>query len=115
MDIFIGGCQRYPLHVHSNRNVLSLVWTPVHHLVLYQGLCLCLGCCPGSESLLSHQSDLHALDLYLDQVEIDSANDDVLQMVEGLVILEVDVKAIFDSHLHLHGYHFGGSFNLFIG
>lgn len=47
-------------------------------------------------------------------MEVDSSDNDVPQMVKGLIVLEVDVKAVLDSHLHLHGHDFSGSFDLLI-
>ena len=35
-------------------------------------------------------------------------------MVEGFVVLKVDVKTIFDSNLHLHGHHLGRPFHFLI-
>lgn len=114
MNVFVGWSQRNTLHVHSDRNVLTFVGTSVHHLVFHQslGLGLCGHSC--SKCLLSHQSDLHTLDFYFNQMEVNSPNNDVPQMVKGLVVLEVDVEAVLDSHLHLHGYYLSGSFDLLI-
>lgn len=35
-------------------------------------------------------------------MEVHTADDDIPKVVEGLVVFEVNVQAIFDSHLHLH-------------
>lgn len=35
-------------------------------------------------------------------MEVHAADDDVPEVVEGFVVLEVNVQAILDAHLHLH-------------
>jgi len=39
--------------------------------------------------------------LYANQEEVDLADNDILEVVFGLVVLELDVKAIFDTNFHL--------------
>ena len=48
-------------------------------------------------------------------MEIDSADDRVSQVVERFIILEVNVKAIFDSDFHLHGDNLGRPFHFLVG
>ena len=105
----------HTLHVHSDRNHFSLIRTTVHNLKLDKRLGLSFGGCAGSEGFLADQSDLHALDLYLDEVEVDPSHDDVSQMVKGFVVLEINVQAILNTDLHLHRHNLCLSFHTFIG
>lgn len=47
-------------------------------------------------------------------MEVDPADDGVLEVVEGLVVFEVDVEAVLDAHLHLHRHHLGITFNCLV-
>jgi hypothetical protein len=47
-------------------------------------------------------------------MEVDSANNDIFQMIERFIILKVNVKAIFNTHLHLHRDDFCLSFDWLI-
>ena len=105
MDVLVGRRELHALHVHPDGDHLALVRTAVHYLELDQRFCFGLGGGAGSEGLLADEGDLHALDLYLDEVEVDASDDDVPQVVEGLVVLEVDVQAVLNPHFHLHRHH----------
>ena len=37
-------------------------------------------------------------------MEVDSADNNVLEMIKGLIILKIDVEAVFNSYFHLHRY-----------
>lgn len=114
MDVLVGWRQLDALHVHPDGDRFIFVGAAVHYLVFYEGLRLGFGGSSRSECFLSHQGDLHALDLYLDQVEVDSAHNDISQMVEGFVVLKVDVKAILNTDLHFHGDHFSALFDFLV-
>ena len=47
-------------------------------------------------------------------MEVYSSDNDVLKMVERFVVFKVDMEAIFDAHLHLHGDHLGLALEGFI-
>lgn len=47
-------------------------------------------------------------------MKVYSSHDDVFQVVEGLVVLEVDVQTILNTDLHLHRDNFSGPFDLFV-
>jgi len=53
----------------------------------------------GGRALAPNDGDLHVFDLYPHEQEEDLAVHHVAQMVPGLVVLELDVQAIFDAHL----------------
>lgn len=93
------------IHVHANRNDLPFVGTAVHDFVLYKRFSFCFGSGAGSEGLLPDETYLHTLDLYLDEMEVNSADDDVFEVVEGFVVLKINMKALVDPHLHFHRDH----------
>lgn len=47
-------------------------------------------------------------------MEIDSTHNDVPQMIERLIILEVNMKTILNTDLHLHRHHLGCSLHLIV-
>ena len=49
----------------------------------------------------SLQAHLHVLELDAHEQEVDLANHGVPQVVAPLVVLELDVQAVLDAHLHL--------------
>lgn len=75
----------------------------ITYLESYQGLALVIliwrrpGCLP------SNDGQLHMLNLEPDQQEIDPAHNHVLEVVLGFGVLELDMKAVFDAHVHLDG------------
>ena len=115
MDILIRWCQLHALHIHSDRNRLSLIRAPIHHLILHQGFSLGFCCRSSTEGLLADETDLHALDFDLNEVEVDPTHDDILEMVERFVVLEIYVKAVLDSHLHLHRHYLSLTLDRLIG
>lgn len=48
-------------------------------------------------------------------MEIDSSNDDILEMIKRFVVLKVDMKTVFNSDFHFHGNNLSGPFDFFIG
>lgn len=114
MDVFVGGSQGDALHVHTDWDSLSLIRAAVHHLVLNKSFSLSLGGGARSESLLPYKGDFHAFDFDFDQMEVDSSHNDVFEVIEGLIILEVYVKTILNSHFHLHRHNLSSSLNLFV-
>lgn len=114
MNVLVGRSQGNALHIHADWNHLSLVRTSVHHLVLHQSFSLSFSGRPSSKCLLPHQGDFHAFDFDFDQVEVHSAHNGVLEVIEGLVILEVNVETVFDAHFHLHGHYLSSCLDLLI-
>ena len=114
MNVLIGRSKRNSFHVHSNWNELTFIWATIHHLVFDQCLSLCLCCCPCSKCLFSHESYLHTLDFNLDKMEVDSSNDDILEMIKRFIILKVNVKTVLNTNFHLHWNYFSSSFNFLI-
>lgn len=55
----------------------------------------------GARGLAPDDAQFHVLDLESDQQEVDAADNNVLQMVLALGVLELDVEAVLDSHVHL--------------
>lgn len=45
--------------------------------------------------------DLHVLDLDADEQKVNLADHHVLEVVLGLLVLKLDVQAVFDTNLHL--------------
>jgi len=66
----------------------------VHDLVLCDVLTIRIGLTAdaGRSGLALNDDDLHMLDLDTDEQEVDLADDYVLQMILGLVVLELDVQ-----------------------
>lgn len=48
-------------------------------------------------------------------MEVDPADDDISQVVEGLIVLEVDVEAVLNTYLHLHRHDLSLSLHGLIG
>ena len=108
MDVFVRRRQLNSIHVHSNRNDFSSVRTAVHHFIPDQGICFRFGRSSSSESLFPNQTDLHTFKLDFDKMEVDLTDDAVFQVVETFVVLEIDMKTLFNTDLHFHGDHFFG-------
>lgn len=115
MNVLIRWSQLHTLHIHSDGNRLSLIRTPIHHLIFHKSFSLCFCCGTSTESLLANEADFHAFNFDLNEVEIDPSHDDILEMVERFVVLEIYMKAILDSHLHLHRDYFSIALDWFIG
>lgn len=103
--VLVARPQLNSLQVHPDGHDLSPVRAAVHDLELDHclGLRLRGGAC--AEGLLPDEGDLHALEFDLDEMEANPAHDDVPEVVEGLVVLEVDVQAVLNAYLHLHRDH----------
>ena len=56
---------------------------------------------PGPRRLAPPDLELHVLEADADQQERNAAEDDVGEVVAGLVVLELDVEAVLDADLHL--------------
>ena len=114
MNVLVGRSQRYSLHVHTDGNDLSLIRAAVHDFILDQSLGFCFGNCASSEGFLPDQCDLHAFDFDFDEMEVDSSNDDVSEMVERFIVFKIDMETILDSHFHLHRNNFSCPFDFFV-
>jgi len=102
MNIGVGWRKLYSVHVHTNGDKFALIGTPVHHLKFDQSLCFCFIGSSRSKCLLSDQTNLHSFDFDFDKVKVYSSNNYILQMIEGFVVLKVNMKTVLDSHLHFH-------------
>ena len=95
-------------------------WSTIHDLELRDCFTLVVLIRSGSGSLSADDRELHVLDLYADEQEVDLADDDILQMIPALskvstlkrrrcryalrfVVLELDVQAVFNPDLHFDG------------
>lgn len=114
MYVLVRRSQRNTLHIHTNWNNLSFIRTTIHHLVLYKSFCFSFSGSSCSKSLFSHKSYLHTFDFNFNQVKVDSTDNDVFEMIKGLVILEVYMKTVLYSHFHLHGDYFSSCLYFFI-
>ena len=92
----------------------------VHDLKFGDGLALVVLIRRRARRLPPYDRQLHVLDLYADEQEVDLADDDVLQVISalpkvstakrrrcryalGFVVLELNVQAVFDPNLHFNG------------
>jgi hypothetical protein len=102
VNIFVGRRQLDTIHVHSDRNDFTFVRTAIHDFVFDQ--CVCFGrvLCSCTKCFLSYQTDLHASDFDLDQMETDFSYNHVSQMVKLFVPLEFNVQAFLNTDLHFH-------------
>ena len=73
----------------------------VHDLELGDRLRVVVHLRARARGLAADDRELHVLDLDADEQEVDLADDDVVQVVLRLVVLELDVEALLDAHLHL--------------
>mmetsp|Transcript_6904 Transcript_6904/g.17262 ORF Transcript_6904/g.17262 Transcript_6904/m.17262 type:complete len:267 (+) Transcript_6904:284-1084(+) len=98
-----GGERVMAAEKHADGDGFSSNRRSVHDLKLCYSFCLveCVRACACRLTL--DDGYLHVLDLYPHQQEEDFAKDRVLEMELGFVVLELDVQAVLNPHLHLDG------------
>ena len=75
----------------------------VHDFKLGDGLALVVLVGRGAGGFAADDGELHVLDLDADEEKVDLADNHVLEVVLGLVVLKLNVQTVFDAHLHLDG------------
>ena len=81
----------------AHRDGFSADWCSIHNFKLAEGFVLChpLPCL-----LALDNRKLHVLNFDAHQQEVNLADDNIVQVVLGLVVLELNVEAILDAHFH---------------
>lgn len=90
------------LNLRPYGNRFSPDWSAIHNLILCQCLILIPSMRPRPDCFPLTDLYLHVLQLYAHQQEVDLAHNRVPHVVLVLVILKLDVQALFYAHLHLH-------------
>lgn len=103
VNVLVRWRQLDTVHVHSDRDHLTLIRASVHDFVLDESISLSDYFGAGSESFLPDKTDFHAFDFDFDKMEADFADDDVLEMVELFIPLKFDVKTVLNTDFHFHG------------
>jgi hypothetical protein len=103
INIFVGGAEVCRGEVEADGDEFSLDGCAVHDLELAQSFVLSDCVLIGPDRLFPNDAQLHHLYLYAHQVEADLPQDAVFQMERLLREFELNVQALFYSHLHLDG------------
>lgn len=96
-----GRRQIIPGQKHPYRYTLTTNRSSIHDLILCNRIVLLIDIRPRTSGLPFDDCNLHVLDFNPHQEEVDLPNDDVLEVVLGLIVLKLDVQAVLNAHLHL--------------
>lgn len=87
--------------VHSDGNNFSLAWAAIHDFIFGNSLIFNVRLGSSSIGFSLDNGDFHLLNFQSDELEVHFTNDAVLQVIGTLVILEFNMKAFFDTDIHL--------------
>lgn len=98
--VWVCGREVRTREVEPNGNALSLDRRSVHNLELIEVLGLGNCSLTGAHDLFSYYTELHVLDFDSHQVEVDLAENAVLEVEFTLVEFELDVQTLLYADLH---------------